>query len=154
MATHAHEIAEAVERIAPNALAEDWDNPGLQVGDLDGEVDGVLVALTPLPEVFEEAEETGVNFLLFHHPLIFRSLKRVNITSYPGDLISRAVRYNLTVYTAHTNYDAAPEGVSVALAESLGFEWVGTTLGADHFKGSVSDEHRYELRVQGDKLKC
>ena len=122
MATHAHEIAEAVERIAPNALAEDWDNPGLQVGDLDGEVDGVLVALTPLPEVFEEAEETGVNFLLFHHPLIFRSLKRVNITSYPGDLISRAVRYNLTVYTAHTNYDAAPEGVSVALAESLGLE--------------------------------
>jgi dinuclear metal center YbgI/SA1388 family protein len=122
MATHAREIAEAVERIAPNALAEDWDNPGLQVGDLDREVDGVLVALTPLPEVFEEAEETGANFLLFHHPLIFRSLKSVNITSYPGDLISRAVRYNLTVYTAHTNYDAAPEGVSVALAESLGLE--------------------------------
>src|SRR5215212_11271036 len=43
---------------------------------------------------------------------------------------------------------------SIALAESLGFERVGTTLGADHFKGSVSNEHRYELRVQGDKLKC
>src|ERR687885_2666238 len=122
MATHAREVAEAVERIAPTALAEDWDNPGLQVGDPNGEVGGVLVALTPLPEVFEEAEETGANFLLFHHPLIFRSLKRVNITSYPGDLISRAVRHNLTVYTAHTNYDAAPEGVSVALAESLGLE--------------------------------
>ncbi len=37
---------------------------------------------------------------------------------------------------------------SIALAESLGFEWVGTTLGADHFKGSVSDEHRYELQVE------
>ena len=36
---------------------------------------------------------------------------------------------------------------SVALAEALGFERVGTALGADHFKGSVSDEHRYELRV-------
>ena len=36
---------------------------------------------------------------------------------------------------------------SVSLAEALGFERVGTTLGADHFKGSVSDEHRYELRV-------
>ena len=120
MATHAREVAEAVERIAPTALAEDWDNPGLQVGDPDGEVDGVLVALTPLPEVFEEAEETGANFLLFHHPLIFQSLKNVNITSYPGDLISRAVRHNLTVYAAHTNYDAAPEGVSVALAKSLG----------------------------------
>ena len=37
---------------------------------------------------------------------------------------------------------------SVSLAEALGFERVGTTLGADHFKGSVSDEHRYELRVE------
>jgi [ribosomal protein S5]-alanine N-acetyltransferase len=39
---------------------------------------------------------------------------------------------------------------SVALVESLGFERVGTTLGADHFKGSVSDEHRYELHVDGN----
>ena len=35
----------------------------------------VLVALTPLPEVFEEAEEKGADFLLFHHPLIFDPLK-------------------------------------------------------------------------------
>lgn len=122
MATYTREVVEAIERIAPNALAEDWDNPGLQVGDPDGVVDGVLVALTPLPEVFDEVEELGANFLLFHHPLIFQSLKSVDITSYPGDLISRAVRYNLTVYAAHTNYDAAPGGVSVALANSLGLE--------------------------------
>jgi len=36
---------------------------------------------------------------------------------------------------------------SISLAEALGFERVGTTLGAEHFKGSVSDEHRYELHV-------
>ncbi len=114
------EIAEAVEKIAPGALAEDWDNVGLQVGDPDGEVDRALVALTPLPEVFEEAEEIGADFLLFHHPLIFRALDSVDTASYPGDLVARAVRGNLAVYAAHTNYDAAPGGVSVALAESLG----------------------------------
>src|ERR671933_1581494 len=122
MATHAHEIAEAVERIASNALAEDWDNPGLQVGDPDAEVDRILVALTPLPEVFEEAEEIGANFLLFHHPLIFRGLTSVDLGSYPGDLIARAVKRNLAVHAAHTSYDAAPGGVSVALAEALGLE--------------------------------
>ena len=37
---------------------------------------------------------------------------------------------------------------SIALAEALGFERVGTTIGADHFKGSVNDEHRYELSVR------
>jgi dinuclear metal center YbgI/SA1388 family protein len=118
--TRAQEIIEAVEKIAPKALAEDWDNPGLQVGDPGSEVDRVLVALTPLPEVFDEAEETGANFLLFHHPLVFRSLEKVNTAFYPGDLIARAIKGNLTVHAAHTNYDAAPGGVSVALAESLG----------------------------------
>ena len=120
--TLAREIAEAVELGAPAALAEEWDNPGLQVGALDAEVDRVLVALTPLPEVFEEAEEIGANFLLFHHPLIFRSLGSVDTVSYPGELIARAIKANLTVHAAHTNYDAAPGGVSVALAESLGLE--------------------------------
>jgi dinuclear metal center YbgI/SA1388 family protein len=117
--TRAHEIAEAVERIAPSSLAEDWDNSGFQVGYPGCQVNRVLVALTPLPEVFKEAEEIGANFLLFHHPLIFRNLNSVNLGSYPGDLIARAVKGNLTVYAAHTNYDAAPGGVSVALAESL-----------------------------------
>ena len=114
------QVVEAVEEIAPSALAEDWDNSGLQVGDPGGEVSRVLVALTPLPEVFEEAEEIGANFLLFHHPLIFRSLKSVDLASYPGGLIARAVTGNLAVHAAHTNYDAAPEGVSVALAQCLG----------------------------------
>jgi dinuclear metal center YbgI/SA1388 family protein len=117
--TLAREIAEAVELVAPTALAEEWDNPGLQVGCLGSEVHRVLVALTPLPEVFEEAEEIGANFLLFHHPLVFRSLKSVDTESHPGDLVARAVKGNLTVYAAHTNYDAAPGGVSLALAESL-----------------------------------
>jgi dinuclear metal center YbgI/SA1388 family protein len=79
-----------------------------------------MVALTPLGEVFEEAEETGADFLLFHHPLIFGPLKSVDIGSYPGNLIARAVRRDLAVYAAHTSYDAAPDGVSVALAEALG----------------------------------
>ena len=51
------QIAEAVERIAPLPLAEEWDNCGLQVGDPAAAVGRVLVALTPLPEVYEESEE-------------------------------------------------------------------------------------------------
>ena len=113
-------IAEAVERIAPLALAEEWDNCGLQAGDPEAEAIRVLVALTPLPEAFDEAEEKGADFLLFHHPLIFRSLKSMVTSSYPGDLLARAIRNRLAVYAAHTSYDAAPAGVSVALARALG----------------------------------
>jgi dinuclear metal center YbgI/SA1388 family protein len=114
------QIAEAVERIAPIALAEEWDNCGLQVGDPEAEANGVLVALTPLSEVFEEAEEKGADFMLFHHPLIFDPLKTIVTSSYPGGLLARAIRNGHAVYAAHTSYDAAPEGVSVALARALG----------------------------------
>lgn len=118
--TGVKEIADSVERIAPPSLAEDWDNCGLQVGDPGGFVSRILVALTPLPEVFDEAEDLGADFLLFHHPLIFKSLKSLDTGSYPGNLAARAISSNLTVYAAHTSYDAAPDGVSVALARALG----------------------------------
>jgi dinuclear metal center YbgI/SA1388 family protein len=114
------DIAEALERIAPSPLSEDWDNSGLQVGNPASEANRVLVALTPVDEVFDEAEEAGADFLLFHHPLIFDPLKSVDTGSYPGDLVARAIRGDLAVYAAHTSYDAAPEGVSVALAQALG----------------------------------
>lgn len=114
------EIAAAVERISPGTLAEDWDNCGLQVGDPEAKTRRVLVALTPLPEVFDEARERAADFLLFHHPLLFSPLKSVNTRAYPGDLLSRAILEGRTVYAAHTSYDAAPGGVSVALADALG----------------------------------
>jgi dinuclear metal center YbgI/SA1388 family protein len=114
------QISGVIETIASSSLAEEWDNCGLQVGDPEAEVNRVLVALTPLPEVFEEAEEKGADFLLFHHPLIFDPLKAVVTSSYPGGLLARAIRNGLAVYVAHTSYDAAPAGVSVALARALG----------------------------------
>jgi dinuclear metal center YbgI/SA1388 family protein len=118
--TLARDVIEAVEKIAPGALTEAWDNSGLQVGDPAASVSRVLVALTPLPEVFDEAPEKGADFLLLHHPLIFGGLSSINTGAYPGDLVARALKNDLTVYTAHTNYDAAPNGVSVALAYAVG----------------------------------
>lgn len=116
----ARDIIEAVERIAPPSLAEGWDNCGLQVGNAEAETNRVLVALTPLPEVFEEAGEAGADFLLFHHPLIFSPLESLDTSTYLGDLVARSITEGLTVYAAHTSYDAAPDGVSVALARTLG----------------------------------
>src|SRR5215210_3450513 len=114
------QIAEAVEQIAPLPLAEEWDNCGLQIGDPEARANQVLIALTPLPEVFEEAKEKGADFLLIHHPLIFDPLKTIVTSAYPGGLLARAIRNGLAVYAAHTSYDAAPEGVSDALARTLG----------------------------------
>ena len=106
------DIADAIERIAPTSLSEDWDNCGLQVGRAAAETSRVLVALTPVDEVFEEAEQKGADFLLFHHPLIFHPLRSLDTGSYPGEMVAHAVRKDLAVYAAHTSYDAALEVLS------------------------------------------
>lgn len=54
--------------------------------------------------------------------------------------------YRVTVVAAEVDTRNA---ASIALLERLRFVRVGTTVGADVFKGATSDEHRYELSVPG-----
>ena len=56
--TTVQQIYEEMQRIAPLALAESWDNPGLLV-DCGGGVSRVLVTLDITPEVVEEAARKG-----------------------------------------------------------------------------------------------
>ncbi|HZV83304.1 MAG TPA: Nif3-like dinuclear metal center hexameric protein, partial [Geobacteraceae bacterium] len=65
-----------INKIAPPALAEEWDNVGLQVGDPTAEIKKVMVALDPCPVSVEEAIHHSCQLLVTHHPLIFKPLKR------------------------------------------------------------------------------
>lgn len=103
----------------PPALAEPWDNVGLQVGDRAWEADRVLVALDPTPEVIAEAVEGGSGLLVTHHPLLFRPLERLDLGAPAGRAIGDAAAARLAVVACHTNADAAMPGVSDALAEAL-----------------------------------
>ena len=60
-------VLEEIDRAAPFALAADWDNVGLMVGDPDREVRRLGIALDPLPEAVAEAAERGCEALLTHH---------------------------------------------------------------------------------------
>ena len=48
-------VMDALERIAPHHLAEDWDNPGLLVGSPDRQVSRILVALDVSDTVVRQA---------------------------------------------------------------------------------------------------
>lgn len=50
------EIEEALFRLAPMEMKEDWDNVGLLCGHSDKQVERILVALDPFPDVAAEAE--------------------------------------------------------------------------------------------------
>src|SRR5690606_19503604 len=111
------EIAAALEAWAPPASKLDYDNVGLQVGDARAEAARVLVALDLTPAVVTEAEAMGADLVVTHHPLLFRPLRKVTADDAAGALALRLARAGIAYYAIHTNLDAAPGGVSVALAE-------------------------------------
>lgn len=104
----------------PPGLAEDWDNVGLQVGDPDAEIKRVLVCLDAEEIALAEAEKTGAQVIISHHPLLHRPLKRLTPGDETGRVLFRAIRNGIAVLSAHTNLDRAADGLNDWLAARLG----------------------------------
>ena len=113
--TTVQQIYEEMQRIAPLALAESWDNPGLLV-DCGGEVSRVLVTLDITPEVVEEAARKGCGLIVSHHPVIFSPLKKLS----GQDVAFQLVKNGISAICMHTNLDAAEGGVNEVLAGFFG----------------------------------
>lgn len=113
-------VADAVNRLAPKKLAEEWDNPGLLVGDPKAEVKKIFVCLDVLDEKISRALELDAQLLVAHHPLIFRAVKNVRFDLPLGNKIARLIKNNLAVFAAHTNLDSAAGGVNDVLAKKIG----------------------------------
>lgn len=62
---------------APKALALEWDNVGLLVGDGASEVHRVLVSLDITEDVAAEAARIGADLIVAHHPLMNCAWHRV-----------------------------------------------------------------------------
>jgi len=113
-------LTSALEAWAPPGSKLSYDHVGLQVGDPSQEVATVLVALDLTPAVVDEAEAMDADLIVTHHPLLFRPLKRLVPTDFVSALAYRLAQNGIAYYAIHTNLDAAPGGVSFALAEQLG----------------------------------
>lgn len=114
------DIAGWLETWAPQQFAESYDNVGLLVGQADAEVTQVLVSLDCTEEVVVEAERTGCQMIVSHHPVIFGGLKRLNGSNDVERTVMRAIRSGIALYAIHTNLDNVSTGVNRSLAESLG----------------------------------
>lgn len=112
-------IIEYIEYLAPPAIAWERDNPGLQVGSLDIELNGICLALDINPDVLKFLLKKDINLIITHHPLIFKPLKNIDLNSQNGLIISELLKNNITLYAAHTNLDFVKNGVSITLAEKL-----------------------------------
>jgi dinuclear metal center YbgI/SA1388 family protein len=132
------DILDILEDMAPASLAEDWDNPGLQVGSFSGEIKTIFFSLDPTLEALKAASRKKAQMLLSHHPLIFRPLSHLNPEIYPGNVIFEAFRRGISVVCAHTNLDAAKGGINDMLARLFGLHDVDVLdQGSEHAGGGV-----------------
>lgn len=122
MATTAGRVLEWIEELAPSLLAEEWDNVGLQCGSLRREVTKAMTALTVTHDVIDQAEASGVQLIVAHHPVIFRLVSRIDAATPVGSILHRLIALGVTCVAAHTNLDAAPGGVNDGLARRLRLE--------------------------------
>ena len=113
-------VAEAVSRLAPRRLAEEWDNPGLLVGEPSAEVKKIFVCLDVLDQNILRAIELDAQIIVAHHPLIFHAIKNVRADLPLGKKLSRLIKNNLAVFATHTNLDIAAGGVNDILAAKIG----------------------------------
>ena len=105
---------------APSHLAETWDNVGLLVGDPSREIARVMTCLTVTPESLDEAIQERASLIVTHHPLPFQPLKRVTADTTPGRLLLDAIRHGIAIYSPHTAFDSAREGINQWLASGIG----------------------------------
>ncbi|MHB9026846.1 MAG: Nif3-like dinuclear metal center hexameric protein [Armatimonadota bacterium] len=112
MALTISDIQRELERLAPPALAESWDNVGLLVGDPRREVSTVLVALDATAGALEQAAARDAELLVVHHPLIFTGLKRLVEDGGIAGLVNRLIREGRGLLALHTNLDSAPGGLN------------------------------------------
>jgi len=117
-------IVNFLEQLAPPRLAEAWDNVGLLVGNRRRSVARVMTCLTVTPVTAAEAIQRRAGLVVTHHPMPFRPLDRLTAETTTGRLLLDLIAERIAVYSPHTAFDSAPQGVNQRLARGLGLRGV------------------------------
>lgn len=114
------QVIDVLETLYPLRYAEEWDEPGLIVGDLNHEVNRIVFAADPTSAIVDKAVATGADLLVTHHPLFFRSVHEASGLGFRGDIVRRLYQHGCGLWVGHTNADAAYRGVGQAAADYFG----------------------------------
>ncbi len=114
------EILSVLEEMAPLAYAEDFDNVGLLVGDVQTEATGVLVCHDALESVIDEAITKKHNLVVCFHPILFSGLKKITGKNYVERSILKAIKNDIAIYAVHTALDNHHNGVNKIFCDALG----------------------------------
>ena len=109
--------------IMPFETQEKWDNSGLLV-NCGNTVEKVLCCLDVTKAAVDKAVEENCQLIISHHPVIFSGIKSLDADS----ILMKLIRNNISVISAHTNFDKYQFGTSYRLAQFCGLRGNGEYL--------------------------
>ena len=153
------DVIKFLEEKFPLDLQEDWDNSGLQIGNIENKLTNIMISLDLDDETIKKAKENSCNLIITHHPFIFSPLKSIDLRKDYNKKIEEIIRNDITVYSMHTNLDTAKGGVNDNLAKILELKNVGfldtnneNPMGRIGFVDEISS---YDFaKFVKEKLKC
>ena len=116
------EIHKALNKLAPEQLACDWDNSGLLAGPSQKEIRKVCIALDASFSAVEYGVKEKCDLLLTHHPLIFRPIKRIDDSGTVEKKLLTLMENRVSLYAMHTNFDSVKGGMADLAAGKLGLK--------------------------------
>lgn len=114
------DVIDQMQKWAPLAYAEDFDNVGLLVGNSENKVSKTLIALDTLETVVDEAIEKDCNLIISFHPIVFDGLKKITGATYVERVVQKAIQNDIAIYAVHTALDNHFYGVNYQICEQLG----------------------------------
>ena len=154
--TQVADVVELLDQRNPTVLAEDWDNVGVLLGDPQSKAVRVLTCLTLTPDVASEAVDKQVDLIVSHHPILFRPIQRITTATSEGAMLLNLIRAGICVYSPHTAFDSAADGINQQIAERFGLTGIqpmrpsedDETTGAGRFGDLPQEISLQELATQ------
>ncbi len=114
------DVIACLERWAPPAHSESYDNVGLICGHPDDYVRAALICLDCTEAVVQEAIQQNCNLIIAHHPPVFTGIKKLTGSHYVERTLIQAIKNDIAIYALHTNLDNVVHGVNHQIACKLG----------------------------------
>lgn len=114
------DVISYLDRLAPPAYQESYDNATLICGDRHAQVRGIVCTLDCTEAVVEEAISLGANLIIAHHPIVFKGLKSLTGRNYVERTVIKAIKNDIAIFAIHTNLDHVATGVNKRICDRLG----------------------------------
>ncbi|MFO7888016.1 MAG: Nif3-like dinuclear metal center hexameric protein [Eubacteriales bacterium] len=115
-------IIKFLDKLYPKEYSDSWDNSGGQIINFEKDIKNIIISLDISDELIDYAVKNKADLIISHHPMFFRDLNRIDLSTYKGKMVKSIINNEINIYSMHTNFDMGTKGMTELIADKLGFK--------------------------------